>query len=135
MSRKKAREKVYQLVFEYVFNRTFNSRTLEIVSADANLSGDDVEFIAREYKGITDDYPRLEQLITSHTPGYSGADRLATTDLAAMVIAAYELTSTDVPAAVAINEAVDLVKIYGTEKSSGFVNGVLASVLKDAANG
>ena len=48
-----------------------------------------------------------------------------------MMLCAYELKyEDDIPAAVSINEAVDLVKKFSTEKSKTFVNGVLASVNK-----
>lgn len=135
MSRKKAREKIYQLTFEYGFVKEINSRTFDILTADSTLTPEDVAFIETEYNGIIEHYDEIVSRIMAYTPTYSTSQRLATTDLSAMVLAVYELLYSDVPPAVAINEAVDLVKVYGTEKSSGFVNGVLASILKDIQNG
>ena len=135
MSRKKAREKIYQLTFEYGFVKEINGRTFEILTADSTLTPEDVAFIETEYNGIILHYDDIVARIMKHTPTYSTSQRLATTDLSAMIVAVYELLYSDVPPAVAINEAVDLVKVYGTEKSSGFVNGVLASILKEIQNG
>ena len=53
-------------------------------------------------------------------------DRLYRPDLVVLMMAVYELNDKSVPAKVVVNEAVTLAKKYGTEKSGGFVNGVLA---------
>ena len=47
------------------------------------------------------------------------------------LISIYEIKFTDIPYKVAINEAVELAKKYGEDKSKNFVNGILASVVKD----
>jgi N utilization substance protein B len=62
--------------------------------------------------------------------------RIGKVDLAIIRLAAAEiLYMPDIPPAVSVNEAVDLAKMYGTEKSRGFVNGVLGSVVKGASAG
>ena len=52
-------------------------------------------------------------------------------DLSILKLAIYEIKFTDIPYKVAINEAVELAKKYGEDKSKNFVNGILASVVKD----
>ena len=52
-------------------------------------------------------------------------------DYAVLLLATYELQKKSVPVAVVVNEAVELSKKYGTDKSGAFVNGVLAKVAKD----
>ena len=52
-------------------------------------------------------------------------------DLAILKLAIYEIKYNDIPYKVAINEAVELAKKYGEDKSKNFVNGILASVVKD----
>jgi N utilization substance protein B len=60
-------------------------------------------------------------------------DRMAVLDRAILRLGAYELLErSDVPAAVAIDEAVELAKAYSTDDSPRFVNGVLARVADDA---
>jgi len=48
-----------------------------------------------------------------------------------LILAIYELSNTDIPLEVCINEAVELAKKFSTEKSVGFVNGILAQVNKN----
>lgn len=57
-------------------------------------------------------------------------DRLANTDRTLLRLAAYELTQTEMPPQVVINEAVELAKRYGTDDSGRFVNGVLGALLR-----
>ena len=52
--------------------------------------------------------------------------RMSKVDLSLIRLALYEMRYEDMPKGVAINEAVELAKKYGTDSSSGFVNGVLA---------
>ncbi len=57
--------------------------------------------------------------------------RISKMDLSILKLAIYEIKYSDVPFKVAINEAVELAKKYGEDKSKNFVNGVLASIVKD----
>ena len=53
-------------------------------------------------------------------------------DLAILVVAVYEIKNEkEIPVAVSINEALNLAKKYSTEKSAGFINGVLANFAKN----
>ena len=52
-------------------------------------------------------------------------------DLSVLELAIYEIEFSEIPYKVAINEAVELAKKYGEDKSKNFVNGILASVVKD----
>ena len=58
-------------------------------------------------------------------------DRIAKIDLAILKLAIYEIKYKDIPFKVVINEAVELAKKYGEDSSKNFVNGVLASVVKE----
>ena len=132
MSRKNARETLYKLVFEYLFSREVNEQTEGILLLDASLSTDDKEYIQRCYRGIAEHYDDLTAYIVKYTTGYSTVDRLVKGDLTAMLISAYELAYfPEIPAGVSISEAVELVRQFSTSKSSGFVNGVLASINKE----
>ena len=57
-------------------------------------------------------------------------------DINILRIAVYEIKWDDnVPLRVAINEAVELAKVYGTDHSSGFINGILANIVKQIEKG
>lgn len=131
MSRHTAREYLFKLTFEYLFGREKNDATLGAYLMDATLSDEDKNYMNTVYDGVIDNFDELKQTIAKYAVGYD-VERVYKPDLAAMLVSAYELEymKDSIPAAVSINEAVDIVKKFSTEKSRSFVNGVLASVKK-----
>ena len=74
---------------------------------------------------------RAEELISRHAQGWA-LDRLAVIDRLVMTMAIGELLLDDPPpVAVVLDEAVELAKVYSTEGSGSFVNGVLVSCVRD----
>ncbi len=81
--------------------------------------------------GVIDHGRAIDKAISAHSHDWK-LDRMPAVDRAALRIAAWEiLFNDDVPNAVAINEAVELVKELSTDESGNFVNGVLRGVAKD----
>ena len=131
MSRRIARENIYKLVFEYLFYDSLNQTSLELMLLDRNLTEVDKKYVINVYEGVAAKKDELLALIEKHAKGFR-IDRIFRPDLSALLIATYELKYLDdVPPAVAISEAVELVKKYSTDKSYSFVNGVLAGVYKE----
>lgn len=82
--------------------------------------------------GVTDHRDEIDELISSYALGWT-LDRMPNVDRALLRLAAWEiLYNEEVPAAVAIDEAVELAKDYSTEDSSRFVNGVLGRIADHA---
>ncbi len=129
MSRKTSREQAYRLIFEYLFNRDECSVSYDIVTSSADITAEDVEFITSLYRGVISHFDELKSIVAECARGYV-IDRIYKPDLAALLLASYEMIYTDTPKLVAISEAVDLVKSYSTEKSGSYVNGILAGILK-----
>lgn len=100
--------------------------------------------LASLYDGTPDDFalglaeaiagqaPHLDGRITEASEEWS-ADRLGTLERNVLRIGVYELEMGTVPAGVAINEAVVLVKRYATEDAARLVNGILGRVQRDTA--
>jgi len=79
-------------------------------------------------EGVAAHAERIDELIAAHAKGWT-LDRMPTVDRNLLRIATYEITEVDdVPAAVAIAEAVELAKDLSTEDSAGFINGVLSAI-------
>lgn len=130
MSRSTAREHLFQLTFEQLFSEDKNDVTLEAYLMDASLTESDKQYVRKAYDGIYTHLDELKGIIAKYSNGFN-IDRIYKPDLAAMIVSVYEMKYVpEVPAAVSINEAVELVKRYSTEKSKSYVNGVLASVNK-----
>jgi N utilization substance protein B len=134
MSRKVAREILYQLVFEYLFLKEVNAETLELMLVDGSLNDDDAGYIRESYFEIAEKCGGIIDEISAFTIDFK-IDRVFKTDLAALIIALYEIENrVDIPSAVSVNEAVNLVKKFSTDKSYSYVNGVLAGYLKSKSN-
>lgn len=130
MSRSTAREHLFQLTFEQLFSEDKNDVTLEAYLMDASLTYSDKLYVRKAYDGIYTHLDELKGIVAKYSNGFN-IDRIYKPDLAAMIVSVYEMKYVpEVPAAVSINEAVELVKRYSTEKSKSYVNGVLASVNK-----
>lgn len=130
MSRSTAREHLFQLTFEQLFSEDKNDVTLEAYLMDASLTESDKQYVRKAYDGIYTHLDELKGIIAKYSNGFN-IDRIYKPDLAAMIVSVYEMKYVpEVPAAVSINEAVELVKRYSTEKSKSYINGVLASVNK-----
>lgn len=136
MTRKKTRENLYILLFQANFHQ------MESLEEQADIYLEDLKTkdATKKAKGelkerflqVISHIGEIDQKIEEKAKGWS-VSRIAKSDLSVLRLAVFEiLFDEEVPAGVAINEAVELAKIYGTDKSTGFVNGVLASVAKEA---
>lgn len=97
---------------------------LEISDYDSDLT----QFLIR---GVTENRAALDRIIEETAPEWP-IDQIAKIDLAILRIAVLELViSQNVPPKVAIDEAVELAKEFGSENSSKFVNGVLGTVVEE----
>jgi N utilization substance protein B len=86
------------------------------------------EFAEKVVRGVVDHLEELDSLISSHAEEWS-IERMPVLDRNLLRMALFEMLHVDdVPSAVAINEAVELAKIYSTEDSSRFINGILGTV-------
>jgi N utilization substance protein B len=76
--------------------------------------------------------PELDARITAASEGWT-ADRLGTVERSALRVAVAELRSKEVPAEVAINEAVAFAKRYASEDAARLVNGILGRIQREEA--
>ena len=127
--RKIARETVFKLLFEHSFLNERNDDGIELLMLADDFTEDDKDYIKRTYDGVILSADSLKEKISSRLENYR-IERLYRPDLIVLMLATYELERGDAPDKVVINEAVDLAKRYGAEKSGKFVNGVLAKMIK-----
>ncbi len=97
-----------------------------IDSEEAAPLGEYAETLVRGYAAHAG---RIDDLLSEHAEGWT-VDRMPAVDRAILRIAVYELVySADVPAPVAIDEAVEMAKTLSTDNSPRFINGVLGQIL------
>lgn len=95
----------------------------------ADPDQEEVDYIVRKTEKIMAMIPELDSMVNEHAVGWQ-TDRMGKVDLTIIRLAVYEMKfDEDIPVSVAINEAVELAKRYGTENSPAFINGVLAKMI------
>jgi len=138
MSRKRAREAAFLLLFEWEANRSPEKPLDDILKNTVefdNLTLDDLRYIEQTVSECKEMCTLLDEKIAQNSQGWR-LERLPKVDLALLRLAVYEITQRqDIPAAVSINECVNLAKAYSTDKSGAFINGVLSTVEKERAGG
>ena len=110
----------------------------DIVAAEAKRAAGEPDrqaswLYAREIvDGVADHRDEIDELIANYAQGWT-IDRMPNVDRAVLRLASWELLhNAEVPAAVAIDEAVELAKEYSTDDSARFVNGVLGKIAQHA---
>ncbi len=96
--------------------------------ADSGLNDELVKFFRSIVLGVLPIRNELDRFITDHAPDWP-LDQVAVIDRNILRIAIWEFAiADDIPLKVAINEAVELAKVYGSDSAPRFVNGVLGSL-------
>ncbi|MBQ2836018.1 MAG: transcription antitermination factor NusB [Clostridia bacterium] len=89
------------------------------------------EYIKDAIFGIKQNINEIQGLIEKNLKADWKLDRISKIDLSLLKLAIYEIKYKNIPYKVAINEGLELAKKYGEESSKNFVNGILASVVKE----
>lgn len=127
-ARSKARKAALDLLYEGDIRKTSPQQLLDLRSAE-------LEYVVRDFTkelvaGVENHRRKIDELITTYSQGWD-MDRMPVIDRNILRLGIYEvLWSADVPAAVAIDEAVDLAQTLSTEDSSKYINGVLSKILE-----
>lgn len=131
-----SRSIVLQSLFEWDLNaieKKHVGNVLERNVAEFAPNKTDLPFMERLLDGILGKQSELDLIIEKAAPDWP-IDRISPVDRNILRLGLYELLFADrgeVPAKVAINEAIELAKQFGGENSSRFVNGVLGAVYKE----
>ncbi|MCQ2536355.1 MAG: transcription antitermination factor NusB [Lachnospiraceae bacterium] len=134
MTRSEVREAVFKLLFRTEFHddAEYDEQIkLFVEQEDIERPADFIEesdYITEKVNAIREKLPEIDSLIDEKSEGWK-TTRMGKVDLTIIRLAIYEIKYEDsIPDKVAINEAVNLAKEYGTDNSGSFVNGILAKV-------
>jgi N utilization substance protein B len=126
--RSRAREVALQILYQDDLNPEHHSSDDERFVEHRLQAPELVEFASSLIAGVRRNRGELDHLLTQTADHWSLA-RMAATDRNVLRLGAYEILYSDTPGRVAINEAVELAKRFGTRQSAQFVNGILDRLL------
>lgn len=114
MSRREERKEAFKLLFSNTFG--------------INNFSDDVSKFAKEiFDGVNENILIIDDLIKKNIQNWK-FERISRVAKSAMRMGIYEVIKEEIPAPVAINEAVEMAKIFGSEEEANYVQAVLTSV-------
>ena len=130
MNRRTDRENLMKLVYEMHMNQDFSMQRYEKY-CDQYIKGIPDQYFKTTSTTIIDNIGQIDETIEKNSTNWK-ISRMSAVDLAILRVASAEiLFESGVPIEVSINEAVELAKKYGTEKSPGFINGLLGSLVRE----
>ncbi len=126
ITRRAARECALKALFSYEFHPdTDPSIHFALVCAEAEIPTND--FAASLFSGVIEHLSDIDAKISEFSKSWK-IERIARISLAILRLCAYEMMFTDVPRPVALNEAIELAKLYANDDAPAFINGILNAI-------
>jgi N utilization substance protein B len=123
-----------QALYEWDFRGQDTARLSEILSfvqQEFGKSLDDDGYVAKQVHGVVERIADIDEKLNAFSPNWS-VEAMTAIDRNVLRLGAYELLYDEsIPSRVAINESIELGKVFGGEASGKFVNGVLGALYKD----
>lgn len=132
MNRSAIREYTFKLLYSNEIQKDMDEEQIDIFLAENNIEGEElVKYVKEIFEGTKKYTQEINELISQNLKENWTIERISKIDIAILKLAIYELIYSKVPYKVVINEAVELAKKYGEDSSKSFVNGILASIVKE----
>ncbi len=131
MSRRQAREIALQSLFQLDFNDNSIENAIESALSNTKIPAYDSDYAKILVNGTRNNLTAIDAVISAHSKDWK-VERMSGIDRNIVRLAVFEMRFNEeklVPN-IAINEAVELAKKYGTDDSARFVNGILGSMIK-----
>ena len=128
--RHRSREIALQLIYQLDVRPSANiDEAIELYPSEGEPEGV-FDYACELVRGVMDNMDAISDLLRENIIGWR-PERMVAVDKVAISLALYEgIISKKVPIAVSISEAVELAKVFGTEESGRFVNGVLGRIVR-----
>ena len=133
MGRRELREQIFKLLFRVEFNEMEDMPEQEklFFEEEENVASEkDEQYILKKYGDIVSKLEEIDEMINKEAKGWE-TGRMGKVDLTLIRLAVYEIKfDDDIPTGVAINEAVELAKIYDDDAAPAFINGILNQIAR-----
>jgi len=135
MNRSAAREKAFKLLYSLEIQKENLDEQLEMYFENEEITEQEAkDYISSVVKGIENNISDIQNKISENLKRDWKIERISKINLVLLKLAIYEILYTETPYKVAINEAIEIAKKYGDDNSPNFVNGILASIVKESEN-
>ena len=135
MKRSAAREETFKLLYSLEIQKDNLEEQIDLYfETEGNFDEETKQYIKTTILGIEENINSIESKISENLKKDWKLDRISKVNLVLLKLAIYEILYTEVPYKVAINEVIELSKKYGDETSQNFINGILASIVKESEN-
>ncbi len=133
MKRSAIRELTFRLIYSLEIQKETNLEEQIQLYLECNEVEEQEakEYIKDAIIGINKNIREIVNLIEKNLKADWNIDRISKIDLSLLKLAIYEIKYKQIPYKVAINESLELAKKYGEETSKNFINGILASIVKE----
>lgn len=132
MSRTEIRELAFKLIYSLEVQNTYNiEEQIDLYISENQIEDNKIiDYIKDIILGIKNNTSEIEEEIKKCLAEKWTIERISKINLSILKLAIYELKFKEIPYKVEINEAVELAKKYGEDTSSKFINGALATAVK-----
>ena len=132
MNRTEARDMAFKFLYQVEVQKENNEEALNLFFENNEIENKDAKkYILDIANGVAHNLENIIELIKKNLKQDWKIERISKVTLAILKLAIYEIVYAKIPFKVVINEAVELAKKYGEETAPAFVNGILASVVKE----
>ena len=133
INRSAMRENAFKLVYSLEIQQEENlEEQIDLFFESNSITDEETKkYIKDVILGIKKEEDNIQNYIEQNLKSDWKLNRISKMDLSILKVAIYEIKYNQIPYKVAINEAVELAKKYGEDKSKNFVNGILASIVKE----
>jgi len=127
--RRRARELAVCLLYQLEFHREKPSKAIQMFWSNHPASSETKEFAQGLVEGVRENLERIDSVIQRYAENWS-LQRIAMVERNILRVGIYELLfRQDIPPKVAVNEAIEVAKQYGSADSGKFINGILDRVM------
>ena len=132
MQRSAMRELAFKLIYGIEVQKETDEDYIELFFENNDIKEKEVQDYLRKIKdGIQEHKDEIDELIAHNLKSNWSFDRISRVSLSLLKIAIFEMLYSELPYKIAINEVVELAKKYADSQSPMFINGILASVVKE----
>ena len=126
-----ARSKARKRALDVLYASEMRNRSTVDALQEQSEAGQVNDYTVQLVQGVTEHRARLDEVIATYAQGWT-LDRMPAVDRNVLRLATFEVMYVDdVPNAVAVSEALNLVRDLSTDESPAFVNGVLGNIVRD----